>query len=470
MKHAYDPTEFRRLGHELVDGLAAYLESALAGDMPVLPSTSPQELERELDAAFPAEPTGDLVDSLLSVVERANHLHHPRYVGHQVPPAMPQAALAELARTLLNGSTSIFEMGPAATIMERHVVRFLARRIGYGPDADGALTHGGSVGNLTALLAVRQLRAGTDVWQEGPGEARFTVLASEEGHYSVRRSVQIMGWGADGVTVVPVDEHHRMDPRELAAARARAEARGRRVLAVVANACSTATGAFDPLEPIADFCGEHDLWLHVDGAHGASFLLSRTHRQLLAGIERADSVVWDLHKMLLLPSLVTAVLFREGGHGFAAFHQDASYVFRRAAREERYDMGLRTIECTKGAVGMTAYAGLRACGTAALERYLDGTVELARSFADLVERADDFELAVRPTCNIVCFRRLSAEHDDLDALQERLRARIVGSGKYYLVLADLRGARYLRMTLIHPFTRLADLEELLEELRRIDGP
>ena len=208
---------------------------------------------------------------------------------------MPQAALWEMAGTLLNNGMVIYEMGPVATAMERSLVRWMGGQLGYDRQmCEGVFTSGGSAGNLTALLAARQDRAGFDVWTEGNWKGDpLCILAGESSHYSVQRAVQIMGWGAGGVIPVPVDERFKMRPEALAGALRQAQTSGRKVIAVLASSCSTAAGVFDPLEPIADFCQQHGLWLHADGAHGASASLTTKYRHLLAGIERADSVVWD---------------------------------------------------------------------------------------------------------------------------------------------------------------------------------
>ena len=180
------------------------------------------------------------------------------------------------------------------------------------------------------------------------------MFVSSQGHYSIGRAAQILGWGKGGAVPVPVDAHYRLRPEALLQCLRSAEAEGRRVIAVAASACSTATGAFDPLPEIAAFCKEHSLWLHVDGAHGASALFSTRYRGLCRGIEHADSVVWDAHKMLLLPALVTAVIFRDGAHSYAAFAQEASYLFGSSPdngaaqpdlrdRDEAFDIGRRTL-------------------------------------------------------------------------------------------------------------------------------
>ena len=328
METSFDPDEFRREGHRLVDSLGDYLERALAGgDLPVLPRATPHESMAAISGDFPAAPAGGLLELLEELVERSNHLHHPRYVGHQVPPVLPGAALAELTRALLNGGASIYEMGPALTAIELRLVRFFLDRVGFGPEADGFLTSGGSLGNLTALLAMRRAKAGSDSWKEG-GATEFCVLASSESHYSVARAVGVMGWGEEGVGKVPVDADFRMVPGELARAKARAEERGRRVLGVVGNACSTATGSFDPLPRDRGLLRlRGPLVPRRRGPRGVLPAQQPTPRAARRRVARADSVIWDLHKMMLLPSLVTAVLFRDRTHSFA-FEQDASYVFR----------------------------------------------------------------------------------------------------------------------------------------------
>jgi L-2,4-diaminobutyrate decarboxylase len=268
-----------------------------------------------------------------------------------------------------------------------------------------------------------------------------------------------MGWGHDGLVRVASDDRFRLRPELLADAKARAEAAGREVVAVVASACSTSTGAFDPLPAIADFCEEHGIWMHVDGAHGASFVLSPKHRGLVEGIARADSVVWDAHKMLLCPALVTAVLFKDGRESFASFQgTQAAYLLEDPAA--RTDSALRTLECTKRMMVLGLYTSLAVHGEAVIASYLDGIVDLAQDFARLLAETPGFELALPPECNIVCFR-----HGDGDDEQERIRRKLLEEGSFYVVKTRLRGRTFLRTTLINPRTTRADLVRLVAAIR-----
>jgi len=470
---AYESETFRRLGHQLVDTLADHLARATRREGPVLPWAAPDTHLAGFPADFPEEPSRDVsadASALLSrVVDASHHLHHPRYVGHQVSSPLPLAALSDFISSFLNNGMAVYEMGPVATAMEHNVLGWMARVLGLPEGAGGVLTSGGSAGNLTALLAARQAKAGFDAWNGGASAGPpLTVLVPETAHYCLARATRVMGWGAGGVTPVPVNAHYRLRPEALEEALASARRAGRHPIAVVASAGSTSTGAFDPLEAVADFCEKHALWFHVDGAHGASTALSPRYRHQVKGIERADSVVWDAHKMMLMPALITAVLFREGHRSFDAFAQEASYLFHGEGTRSWNDVALRTLECTKEMMALKLYTCLRVLGTRVFADAVTDSFDLARRFAERLTTAGDFELALRPDCNIVCFRHTprGLPESELDALQARLRDTLVTRGDFYLVRTTLAGRVWLRTTLINPLTTDADLEALLEALRR----
>lgn len=459
---SFAPDAFRRAGHALVDRLADHLERARRRELPVLPPIAP-DAERA-HWRLSASPRGvDALPALIDdVLARSNHLHHPGYVGHQVSALHPLAAFGELVAGFLNNGMAVYEMGPAATAIEREVVAWFARELRMPASTDGVFTSGGSIGNLTALLAMRELRAGDSAWEHGTrAKPQLCVLVSEQAHYSIARAARILGWGRDGALGVPVDGDDRMRLDALAARLAEARAKGFQVLGVVASACTTATGAFDPLEGIADLCAREGLWMHVDGAHGSPAALSPKYRALVAGIECADSVVADAHKMLLVPALSTAVLFRRERDSWATFAQEASYLFAGNS----WDHAQRTLECTKRMLALPLYLLLECVGRDELARHVERCFDLARSFADQLLAAPDFELARTPQANIVCFRHTPANTPDLDALQARLRERVLSSGRFYLVQTRLNGALWLRTTLINPFTTEGDLAELLDALR-----
>jgi L-2,4-diaminobutyrate decarboxylase len=479
VRAAFDPEAFRRDGHALVERLADHLRQATGGALPVLPWRAPDESAAAWPVTWHAggDPRG-LLPLLDRVLTEAHHLHHPGYVGHQVTAPLPAAALADLVSSLLNNSMAVYEMGPVSTVMERNLASDLCGRLGFPAGATGVFTSGGSAGNLTALLAARQARAGWDAWKDGVATgAPLAFLVADQAHYSVARALQIMGLGREAAWPVPCDASFRLDPTALPAALRAARAAGRRVIGVVASAGSTATGAFDPLPAVADFCATHALWFHVDGAHGASAAFSATHRARLAGIERADSVVWDAHKLLLTPALVTAVLFRDGRRSYEAFAQEASYLFASGgAQVPWWDGAGRTLECTKLMLVLKLWTALTVYGPRFFADYVDGMFALAARFADRLAASGDFELAVQPESNIVCFRHrprapgATPDPATLDARQARVRRHLVEAGRFYLVQVRLPAGLFLRTTLLNPFTRDEHLDELLTAIRRVEAP
>ena len=465
---AYDPDRFRAHGHELIDAIADALARWHRRDGLVLPWRSPDEAL----AMWSRKGFGgtDLVVQLRRIMASSTAIAHPRFMGHQVPPPLPGAALAELVSAILNNGMAIYEMGPAGVPIELAVVDWMCQKLGFADGAGGVLTSGGSLGNLTALLAMRQATAGFDVWSQGAHAGPpLAVIASSDAHYSVARTLRIMGWGDDGVIAAPVDERHRLTGAAVEAALR--GARDRRVIGIIAAAASTATGAFDPLDELADVAERQGLWLHVDAAHGGGMALSLGHRHKLAGIERADSVVWDAHKLMMMPALVTGVLFKRGGHVYDAFAQQAAYLFSLQGREEAWwELGQRTLECTKRMMAIEVWAALRVHGEELFNDIVDRLLVLAAELASRVETADDFELALFPECNIVCYRHRPpglAPGPELDAHNRRLRQRVVEDGRFYIVGTQLPGGYFLRSAIMNPLSEPADFDDLLAHLRSL---
>jgi L-2,4-diaminobutyrate decarboxylase len=263
-----------------------------------------------------------------------------------------------------------------------------------------------------------------------------------------------------------------MDPQLLDAEITRLRAEDRPIVAVVACACATPTGAFDPLPDIAAVCGRHEVWLHVDAAHGGAALLSDRHRHLLTGLELADSVVWDAHKMLFVPALCAFVMYRDKAHGFDAFRQDAPYLFDPAAPGlAEYDSGVRTVECTKRAAAFGLWGVWSLFGRQLFADMVDVTFALGRTFYEKLAETEDFVPLHEPECNIVVFRHIPAELRDapverISAFQLELRRSLIESGEFYIVPSKHQGVGALRVTIINPLTTPDHLDRLMEALRR----
>jgi L-2,4-diaminobutyrate decarboxylase len=412
------------------------------------------------------QPAESVAEFLAEFAGRSIKLHHPHYLGHQVCAPVPAAALAGLVAELLNNGMAIYEMGPAATALERWIVRRTCHVLGF-PQGDGFLTSGGTLATLTALLAARAGQLGEDTFVSGT-EPKWAVMASEEAHYCVARAVQVIGWGSDGLVTVPTDERFKMRVDLYDTRYEESCARGRRPIALVASACSTSTGSYDDLHAAADFCRRREMWLHVDGAHGAAVAFCPELRGKLAGLERADSAILDFHKLLLTPALATAVLFRESSASWAAFHQQARYLFAEDEADAWRDSGRRAYECTKLSMSVKIAAIWRAHGEELFAEHLRTVHRLAGDFATRLRERPPFEVAVEPESNIVCFRLNppGRDHAAVDAMNARARRAIIEEGRFYIVQTTLRGRVWLRTTLMNSFTTMAHLDAMLDAVEQ----
>ena len=367
-----DPNEFRVLAGATVEALAEHVERATAGAEPVRSPAPPGEVAAALGLSdlldghrLDAESFGPWLERYL---EHSTRLHHPAELAHQVGVPDVGSALADLVHGIVNQPMSIYEMGAAAAAVERSVVEWMTAKVGWNPaDAGGVLTHGGSLANLTALLAARAAAA-PEAWNAGV-PADLALLAPPSAHYSVARAAGILGLGSDAIVPLEVDELERIRVGRLGDALERTRAAGRRPLALVAAACATSTGLHDDLRGIGEFCRAHGVWLHVDGAHGAAALLSESLRDRLDGIELADSVVWDAHKMLRTSALCAAVLVRRRAALPAAFRQQASYL--DFDNPQGFDAIDRQVECTKAELGLKLFLNLAFRGERGLADYVE---------------------------------------------------------------------------------------------------
>lgn len=476
----FSAESFRETGHALIDLLADHLKLNLSGTDKVIKWQAAETEDKLWQAQLPQQPTinrDDLLDKLSTeILPKCLAIHHPHNLGHQVATPLPIAALCDLVASLTNQAMAVYETGPSATMLERQVIRWLSDLIGWKQHDEhirGILTSGGAQANLTALLAARQHSATWDVWRNGvnsQSSPELRILASEHAHYSIARAAGMMGLGTDAVIKISTDTAGSMDLSALQSAHQQCIAKHEIVMAVVATAGCTPTGSIDPLLAIGSYCNAQQLWLHVDGAHGASALLSSQYKEKLTGIALADSIVWDGHKLLYMPAPVSAVLFKDALNSYQAFAQEASYLFQgNGFEDENYNISYRTIECTKRMMALKLWTAFSLYGVEGLGALVDTAFENAQLFAKLIAENADFELLMTPQTNIVCFKHVKWENDNIQQQNQHqinLRQKIIQSGAFHLTQVMINGECWLRTTLMNPLTTREDLESLLHLLSK----
>ncbi|MCW8907632.1 MAG: aminotransferase class I/II-fold pyridoxal phosphate-dependent enzyme [Sedimenticola sp.] len=467
------PDDARRVA----ESLAEYIDQSARRQAPVIRQQTMEQLIEQLKLERHLR-EGDLADETLQqfvedYLQTTTRLHHPGFLAHQAAVPHTTGALGSLIDGATNNAMAIYEMGPGASSIEYFMINWMLRQVGWqgvpvgqqldpdSPHAGGVLTHGGSLANLTALLAARSARV-PEFWKRGnPGN--LVVLVPEQSHYSIKRAVAILGLGEENCLTLPADENGRVDPNGMERQIEQLQADGRRIMAIAANACGTAAGLYDPLPAIARICRDHGIWLHVDAAHGGGALASPKLRHYLNGIELADSVVWDAHKMMCTPTVCAAILVRDHRHLDHAFEQEASYLLH-AKDQPGFDFISRTVECTKAGLGLRLFMTLAAMGERGLAAHVEGLVERAGQAARLIAGRDRFEVAITPETNILCFRI-----EGNDSRQLEIRRRLLERGDFYISSTLYRGRRWLRLVFMNPLTTLGDVESLLEEILQIDS-
>jgi L-2,4-diaminobutyrate decarboxylase len=467
LKKAYSSDSFRQDGHVLVDIIADYLAQAQNQTLTtVIPYQKPNDAlhywQNDLEKAAIDDPSTLFKD----IIDHSTHLHHPKYMGHQVAVTAPLATLTGLLTQILNNGMAVYEMGMVSNPQERILMDLFAQRIGFDiSKSNGTITSGGTLANLTTLLTARALNAPTDVWSEGSSQ-RLAIMVSEEAHYCIDRAARIMGLGTEGIVKIPCDGAFKMRTELLETYYNEAIDKGFYVFAIIGSACSTSTGSHDDLEAIATFAKEKNLWFHVDAAHGGAAIFSKKYRSLLRGIEKADSVIIDLHKMMMIPALATAVIYKNGQDSFRTFHQKAQYLFA-TEDEDWYNSGKRTFECTKAMYITKFYVMLKTYSEAIFEEYVDYLYDLGQKMADILRKKDEFELAHNPETNIVCFRYKPKKSADLSRLNTLIRQKLLEKGNFYIVQTAIKSNIFLRVSLMNPFTTEGDIIALLDEIEKI---
>ncbi len=465
---------FYKNGEKVLSNLDNYYNQSVNKEKKVIKQRSISEIHERLGLANHLK-NGDLSDERLDsfikeYLDNTTRLHHPGYFAHQVGVPHPTGALGSLIDGFTNNPMSIYEMGPAAAAIEFFMVNYLLEKIGWEPmptdiknrltffHSGGVLTHGGSLANMTALLTARN-HLDTTIREEG-NPSDLVILAPETSHYSIAKAAGIIGIGENNVIRLETDVCGRVMVSKLNKAFQKAVNKDKRIVALVANACSTGTGLYDPIDEIADFCSEKKIWFHVDGAHGGSALFSHTHKTLLNGIHKADSMIIDAHKMLRTPAICAALLVKDAAALDHTFEHKASYLFHEK-KQPGFDFIGQVIECTKAGLGLKFYMTLAAMGEKKIENYIDNTYDLTQQAYEYIKAQPDFEVPCSPESNILCFR-----FDAADDVQILLRDHLIEEGRFYISCTELNARRYLRVVIINPESKLNDIKDLVTSIRQ----
>ena len=467
-----DWAELRQLGHQMVDDLIAHLSEL--DDKPVWKPT-PDKLHEAMHQPVPRQPQGEAQayqDFKQQILEYTLGNVHPRFWGWVMGNGVPYAALSDMLASMLN--PNLGGGNHIAIDVERQVIDWCKEIVGYPHDSSGLLVSGGSMANFIGLAVARNAMAGYDIRAEGvaASPARMTVYASTETHSSNYKAVEQLGIGKDWMRFIPVDEGRRMDIQALEEAIAADKAAGYKPICIIGNAATTNTGAFDDLDALADIAEREGLWLHVDGAFGALARLSEKYGEITSGMERADSLAFDLHKWMYLPMGVACVLIRNFDdhiNTFAVSPDYLSHMPRGVAGGSHAWFGDLGIELSRSFRALKVWMALKAYGLDHFSRQIEQDIDHARYLEKLVQESPDLELLADVPLNIVCFRYVDPAMDDesLNELNREILMRLHERGLAVPSYTRLDGNFALRVSITNHRSKPSDFEMLVEKVKEI---
>jgi aromatic-L-amino-acid decarboxylase len=473
LEETLDPQDWsalRALGHEMVDEMLAYLENVR--ERPAW-QPLPEKVKASFAEPLPLEPQGAesaYRDFKQNVLPFPLGNIHPRFWAWVCGSGTPGAMLADMLASAMN--SNVHGGDHAAIYVEQQVLSWLKQALGYPAEASGLLVTGGSVANFVGLAVARNAKAGWDVKRAGLANARPLVMyCSAETHNSVQKAVEALGMGSDALRYIETDTDFRIKMDDLRGAVASDRKAGRVPICVVGNAGTVNTGAIDDLNALADFCGAENLWFHVDGAFGATAAISPALRPLLHGMERADSLAFDLHKWMYMPYDVGCVLVRSTERHRETFSGQAAYLDHRGRGLAGGPMWFKEygLELSRSSRALKVWFSLKEHGLRKFQALVEQNVAQTKYLAEMIEADRQLELLAPVPLNVVCFRFRGGIDDEstLTALNKGILLRLQESGAASPSSTILGGRFAIRVANVNHRSRREDFEYLVREVGRL---
>ncbi|GFT23797.1 cysteine sulfinic acid decarboxylase [Nephila pilipes] len=366
----------------------------------------PKELEKIFDLRVEDEPATheEMVKFCQDVLKYSVKTCHPMFVSRLYQGVDGYGLAGAWLTEALNTNQTTYEVAPVFVLLEKALLDAMIQLVGW-EDGEGIFCPGGSMANMYGM-SLGRFHVNPAVKTKGIRDLPpLTCFISEEAHYSVKKGALFLGLGTDSVILVPTDSQGRMLPDELEKAVLKSKSEGKVPFFVCATSGTTVLGAYDPLKPLSDICKRHNMWLHVDGAWGGATIFSRTHRKLLDGVDRVDSITIDLHKMSGVPFQCTVFLTRHKGILYKCNALHAEYLFQPDTYyDTHYDLGDESIQCSRKVDCLKLWIAWKARGSLGLEKQVDTAFAMAKYLAEKVRTTEGFIPVLSEfECTNICF-------------------------------------------------------------------
>ena len=465
----------QNLGQAVTKIITEYVRTL--DERPVTSPATPADLEKLFDEPLPENGSGfeEVLDRFTrDIAPHAMQVSSPRYFGQFNPTPLPIGVWADALCSALNQNAGAWRNGPTSAIIEARVLRWLCELMGYGRTSFGTLASGGSEANLIALKCARD-SVDEKLINQGVRAAsgQLVIYASEQCHYSIEKSADILGLGREALRKIPTDERFHILTGALCEEIERDRKAGRIACCIVGVAGATSTGVMDPLVELGQIARETGCWFHVDAAYGGALAFSAKHKEKLKGIEQADSITFDPHKWLFVPFACGATLVRDGGRILRdAFDITPEYLSEdRGGIDVEFDffrygqMGTRRFNSLK------LWMALKFMGARGYAEIIERHIELTKYLAGRIDELKDFQRLGDVETAVCCLRFLpeslrDARGAEQDRVQQRLQQRIERGGEAWLTTTVLHGRRALRVNINSFLTERRHVDDLVELLRR----
>jgi aromatic-L-amino-acid/L-tryptophan decarboxylase len=450
-----------RLGQAVMDTLITHRSGEAGG--PVSRVLKRAEADLILGEPLPqagSDPLGLVHQLSRDVFANISHVDHPRFFAFVPGPGNFAATMATALAAGHNVFSGTWLGGSAAARLETTVLGWLRDAIGFPEDGGGLFVSGGSMANLTAIGAARQAVLGSH-------SAAGAVYYSDQTHSAVERALRVLGFRNEDMRRMPSDAQAGLDPERLRQAIESDRARGLRPFCVVANAGTTNTGAVDPLDPIADLCAEFDLWMHVDGAYGASAVFGQRALVPLRGLHRADSVALDPHKWLFQPFECGCLLLRNAALLRAAYAIHPEYMRDTLREDEEINFCEYGVQLSRSFRALSLWMTFKTFGARAVGRAIDHAFDMADHAETVIKSRPDWEVITRPSMAILTFRCTRGREAQRNDLNARLVRGLRESGVAMVSSTMLGGSLVIRLCPINPRTSRADIDKTMEQLDQL---
>ncbi|HIP49618.1 MAG TPA: hypothetical protein EYG92_11725 [Lutibacter sp.] len=458
--------QFDELVHYVLDYVKNGILNKPKENLQLRKAYSPTDLQKifPIKTQFKGVSSSEIIKILEQVISHSVITDHPFFMNQMFGKTQPISFLADIIIAMLNTSMYTYEVAPVFSLIEKEVISNLGKRVWGKDKGDGVFTAGGSMSNMNALFLARQNYL-EHAKQKGLfGVKPFSIFVSEQAHYSFTKGVNFLGFGIESLVKIKSNADATIHIDSLNKAIRIEKEKGRHPLMLIGIAGTTISGTYDPLQNLAKIAKEHKMWFHVDAAYGGALLFSEREKARLKGIENADSVSWNFHKVMGMSLSTSSFLTKEKGSLNKAFNVDAGYLFHEDGYD--FDLGQKSLRGGRRPDAFKLWLQWKYKGDIGLAKHVEKLRDASIFLAETVKKTNELELYQEPQSGIVLFRFLQEGKSvqELNKLNKNIRETIFKEGKIIFNYSRIHGTVYLRYVILDPEFTHKQLKHIIENV------